>query len=358
MRVVHVVTQIGTYGGERFVPALARAQRAAGLDVTIVTLSPSASIDDGVPIHAVARNGRRPGQTLSFFSHLVGTMRALRPDIVHTHLAYGKTWGRLAAMLAGRVPIVHTEHANDFGGSHAYRYLGRLLHARTSRIVALSRAHADRIARYEGVASEKIAVIPNGIEQRGPHADRDTARKRFGLSETDRLVLFLGRLDDVKRPRLAVEAFASLDAELHARLWIAGDGPLRGAVAETARERGLGDRVSLLGYRSDTSALLAAADAVLNTSRTEAMPLSVIEARCEGVPIASTPWPGADELLEAGGTLAADDSPAAVAQALNVAVRTGRATDAERALARESFSIERAAAAHAALYHSITGETS
>lgn len=358
MRVLHVVTQVGTYGGERFVPALARAQRDAGLDVTVVTLSPGGVAPPGVPIRSIARRGRDPFQTIRFFSRLIATVRELRPDIVHTHLAYGKTWGRFATMLAGRAPIVHTEHANDFGGSTCYRYVGRLLHARTSRIVALSRAHAERITRYEGVTADRITIIPNGIE-REPARDssREEARLRLGLADGERVVLFLGRLDPVKRPELALEAFSLLPARLNARLWIAGDGPLRTTVEAAVQRLGIEERVCLFGYRSNAAELLAVSDALLNTSRTEAMPLSIIEARCEGVPVVCTPWPGAEELVEDGGVVAAGDGAMEIARALEAAFSGTRAPAHERNQLRERFSIERAANAHAALYRDVIGGT-
>jgi glycosyltransferase involved in cell wall biosynthesis len=62
---------------------------------------------------------------------------------------------------------------------------------------------------------------------------------------------------------------------------------------------GLGDRVRLLGARSDVSALLCACDVYAQTSRREELPLGVLEAMATGLPVYGTDVGGLPEVVPA-----------------------------------------------------------
>jgi glycosyltransferase involved in cell wall biosynthesis len=332
MRVVHLVSHVGTYGGERFVPALVRAQRGCGIDASVIV-----------------------GCSRYRIPSLVRSLRALQPDIVHTHLAHAKHWGRLAAVLARSRHIVHTEHGNDFRSPLPLRLLTIAMHAQTDRVVAFTRAHAQRIAENERLSPEKIAIIPNGIERDVPRRSRDEARAALGVGPAQRMILAVGRLDAVKRYDRAVETLALLPREMGAELYVAGAGRLRDATARHAVACGVGDRVHLLGYRTDVATLLCAADLVLNSSESEAMPLSLIEALCSGVPIVSTPWPGVHELFNGRAAIAPDFTSKTLAATLGAALRAPRVRATPPDGLIESLSIERAASSYVALYEEVLG---
>ncbi len=345
MRVVHIVSEIGTYGGERFVEALVRAQRRIGIDAVIVTIYEPTRLPKDLPVLSAGRrrNGARAqGGGVGFFFSLVRTLRALRPDVVHTHLAHAKHWGRLAAVIAGAPCIVHTEHGNAFDDVGVKRPLTRLLHSRTSRVVAFSPLHAQRIVRHEHVSPDRIAIIASGIDfERVPPLQ--TRGKRDGAT-----ILAIGRLEPVKGYDMAIEALALLPGE--PRLLIAGEGSMRESLAQQAERLGVRDRLRLLGYRSDIMALLADVDLVLNASRSEAMPLSLIEALCAGARVVTTPWPGAEELVPHGMRLSEDFSPAAIARAVEAALQAPAPSSAQTELVRNEFSIDRTALEYVNLY--------
>jgi glycosyltransferase involved in cell wall biosynthesis len=331
IRVAHLVSHTGTYGGERFVLALERAQRAAGIDALIVSGCSRRRI------FAIAR-----------------TLRALRPDIVHTHLAHAKHWGRLAAIIAGARHVVHTEHGNDFHSPLALRLLTRALHAKTECVIAFTGAQAQRIVEAEKVPLRKIAIVPNGIDMRSLHCgDRAAARAALGVSEHISMILCVGRLDAVKRYDRAVEALALLASHEEAHLYVAGDGGMRNAILAHAAQRGIEERVHLLGYRDDVVALLRAADVVLNTSQSEGMPLSLIEASCSGARIVCTPWPGAHEALGEHARIAPGTEPHAIATALQEALKAPWPDAPTVRRAQQRFAIERAAAEYVALYKDV-----
>jgi glycosyltransferase involved in cell wall biosynthesis len=108
-------------------------------------------------------------------------------------------------------------------------------------------------------------------------------------AQSDRLVLWAGRLDAVKDPLLALAAAARLPADVH--LLIAGDGELRAAVEGRAGESDLSGRVHLLGdvTRERMALLMRAADCLLLTSTSEGGgPRVVVEALASGLPVVAT----------------------------------------------------------------------
>lgn len=360
---MHVIASLNGYGAEHFVAHLLPLLAANGADVAALTVYPSsarpAGYDDGFPVFDAARTHR---MDLAFFPRMVRAMRAFRPDVVHTHMHNGKYWGRLAALAAGVPHIVHTEHDPNFGGPRIERAAAALLARRTSRFVAFSPGHRLRLAAAESIPLDKIAVIPNGIAFLPAQPDAQArGRRLLEAAVGERAVIMIGRLEQQKNHALALHAFARLPVPLlrATRLYVIGAGSLDSSLRMLVQELGLPDRVSFMGFRPDALELLGGADALLMTSHREAMPIALIESMSMGVPVVSTPWEGADEMLDGGalGYVAASYAPDAVSQALAQALRD-RAharikADAARAKALHEYDVHTAAQRHLSLYRSL-----
>jgi glycosyltransferase involved in cell wall biosynthesis len=128
------------------------------------------------------------------------------------------------------------------------------------------------------------------------------------------LVAYLGALSEEKHPLLAVEAMAEVP---DAQLVVAGAGPLAGEVAARA-ERASGGRILPVGSLGDPARLLAAADALVITSRSEGIPAVTIEAGLAGLPVVATDVGGVSEVVVDGetGRIVPSFQPRAVAAAL------------------------------------------
>jgi glycosyltransferase involved in cell wall biosynthesis len=224
------------------------------------------------------------------------------------------------------VARVHTFHGHVLEGYFPTPISARLvaterrLARATDRIVAVAHATADDLVRLGVVSEEKLVVVQPGIELgpllalergvRGPEAAG--LRARCSAGPEDLLLGVVGRLAEVKQPLRALRVFALL-APRHPRLVLAfaGDGELRPelerAVEALAPE--LARRVHLLGARPDMAEVLGALDAVLLTSRSEGMPVALIEAGAAGLPVVASAVGGVPELVvhERTGYLGASD---------------------------------------------------
>ncbi|MHB8146153.1 MAG: glycosyltransferase [Vulcanimicrobiaceae bacterium] len=359
LRVLHVVSRLAYYGAENVVRQLALAQGHTDMQTAVLTMYDSAvrSEPDLLLELPVRRRGRRD---LTFMPRLIGTIRAFRPDLVHTHVHNGKYWGRAAAVAAGVRAIVHTEHNSDFHCGPIAGIGNRILHPLTHRVAVFTQTQATALLQAEPLRPEQLAIIPNGICPLTPAtpSERTRVRGQLGLSPDDLVVFHVGRLAAVKNQALALRAFSLLVKSLPcARLVFLGDGSDGPALERERDALGMRASVAFLGFQSDVHTLLAAADALLLTSTNEAMPIAALEALFAGVPIVSTPWSGADDVLLGAAAIATGWSPIEVEQAL-----FGILTDSARRiqlvergllLARERYGIDSAVRAYRDLYDDV-----
>jgi len=362
MRVVQLVPSLSVGGAERVAALLARAHAAAGDAVAVVALGAAAGswieaelAQEGVAVHPL---GKGPGLEPAVVGRLAARLRALRPDVVHTHLHVLKYLMPSLVGLRPRPVVVHTLHnlAREEAVA-ADRLVQRLCFGRGVHPVAIGVAVAQSAAELYG--QQPAAVIPNGVpvgvfaEARAQH--RAAARAALGLGDGDVLVFTAGRLNPQKNHALLLEAFA--DRRLAgATLALAGDGELRPALE--AQAAALGGRARLLGVRRDVPALLGAADLFALSSDYEGNPLVVMEAMAAGLPVVSTEVGCVPELVVPGtGLLVPPGQPAAFADALValVADGPGRRAMGEAAAARaaRAFDVALMARRYCALYSTL-----
>ena len=244
-------------------------------------------------------------------------------DLVHAHFGVPDGWAatRLAERL--HVPLVVTVWGSDVLVLARRQAARRLLsHAlrRATHVIAPSRPLLDRAVEL-GAHPDRSTVLMGGVPDDYGRTSRAQARAELALAPTSRLVVWVGNLVQVKQPLLALRSISVVAAhDPDVRLALIGDGPLRSEVHDHVRKLGLEHVVSTLGTLDPAGVALwqAAADVALNTSTSEGLPFALCEALVSGTRVAAVPVGGIPELLAAtsGGTLAADASPEAVADAI------------------------------------------
>jgi glycosyltransferase involved in cell wall biosynthesis len=157
-------------------------------------------------------------------------------------------------------------------------------------------------ARYFAPARARGAfeVIPNGIAS--PASAEALAPAPSPAGEFP--ILFAGRLDDQKDPLFVLDVAEAIarhwNSSLRPRFYLAGSGPLAERVAAEVASRGLGDRVTLLGWVPDLAARYAAARLVFLPSRWESCGLVLIEAAAYGCPSVASRVEGVPEFVRDG----------------------------------------------------------
>ena len=221
--------------------------------------------------------------------------RQQRPDLVQTFLFHANIVGCRAALAAG---VQHVVTGIRVADPRWWRNtLERFATRHADRFVCVSQSVSE-FCRRRGFASEKLVVIPNGVDLSRWNDAEAVRSNKSGLAVGRRYLLYVGRLDRQKGLDAFFRQLHSLFAELPDHdLVVVGTGPEGDALKNYAHAKNLNGRVHFLGWRDDIPALLAASELLVLPSRWEGMPNVVLEAMAAGKPVVATQSEGTVELL-------------------------------------------------------------
>ena len=235
---------------------------------------------------------------------LTARLRRERPDLVVTHQSKAGVVGRMAARLAGAIPVVHSLSMASFGPGYGrtestvFRVVERALAPLTARYVVVG---ADLARRFEvaGVASRKLVIVRSAATI--PASRPDAVPSVPGVPDGRPVVLCLGALEPRKNPLDLVPLLQRVRAEVpDAFLAVAGEGPLSDDLAKAVAEAGLADDVALLGFVKPVEPLLWRADALVLLSNAEGLPQVLMQAAAAGLPFVTYDVDGGREVVALG----------------------------------------------------------
>lgn len=314
VRVMIVIHGLETGGAEMMVLHLARELSRAGHPVRVVSLhgdeTDVAGLMRRAGVDVVALN-KAGGPDPRTVLRLRAQMRDFSPAVVHTHLPVLEYVLPAARLYGRRVRIIHTVHnlAREETRHRVLRAVNRRAFSHGVVPVALNEEVRSSICREYALPASAVPVVGNGIDLdafRGP--------QRRGPRGAGARLLCVARLVPAKNHALLLRTVARLrESGRDVSLTLVGDGPLRGALEERARELGISQRVRFAGRRTDTPAFYRDCDLFVLLSDYEGMPMSIIEAMASGLPVVATRAGGVAELVDDGvnGALVEADAAAA-----------------------------------------------
>ena len=355
-RLMFVIT-LAEHGGAQTYLSLLLPAVANRFDVTVAAHGPG-PLEDAARVAGVRfvplKHVRRPIAPVHDVLGLVELIRLFRrerPDIVHASSSKAGVLGRLAAFVAG-VPVrIFTVHgwafaAYDGFAGRLYLWADRVVRPLTTLVICVSHRERELGLRKRACASERSVVVHNAVDVRA-------FRVAVTHGEPPQIIS-VGRFAYPKDYVTLVRAMASVESDFRAIL--VGDGPDQPALANEVRRLGLAPNVTLLGARSDVPELLAGADVFVLSSRSEGLPMSVLEAMAAGLPVVATDVGGVSELVLEGetGLLVPRDETTALAQALERLLRDEdlrrRMAASARARVVREFDLTSFQEAHVELY--------
>jgi len=295
-RVALVINELAPGGGERVVAHLAGGLPARSVQTLVVCIARKGLLGDQLERDgaAVTVLGSTKGYDLGAIARLAGTLRRFSPTVINCHDRSSMPYLVLANMLAGRRPVVYSAHGLLFNAGRE----PRLRHRLAMRGVSLATAVSDQVARRHAeylAWSKGFTIIPNGVPDAAASDERrQTVRRELGIDAAAFVFLAAGNARPEKGFEDLLDAAASLAQAMPGRdvtVLIAGkmsDSPYCRDLLARQKRLGLEGTVRFLGYRGDTNALYSAADAFVLSSRSEGLPMVLLEAMTAGLPVVAT----------------------------------------------------------------------
>ncbi|MDP9418618.1 MAG: glycosyltransferase family 4 protein [Actinomycetota bacterium] len=276
-------------GSELLVDRLAAGAAEQGHDVELVAAGPV-----GDRPYATRDGGGRYTQYLRAPLTYAGRVRGadLVVDVANGLSFFVPMWCRAPAICL--VNHLHTEQWSQWfpepiaalGRSLERRGIPRVY--RNHLFIAVSRSTATALEQI-GVGADRIRIVPNGIDLRGPS----------GPKSQEPLFLCLSRLVPHKRVELVLAAWERVRPRVGGRLVIVGEGPERGRLEAMA-----GDSVTFTGHVTDhdKQQLLGHAWLLLHPALVEGWGLVVMEAAAARTPTLAFDVPGLRDSVVHGRT--------------------------------------------------------
>ncbi len=303
------------------VEGLSKALTRFGTEVHVITNempgSPLEENDSGVNVHRVSIDAPAPNFHTwvllmnHFFSKRAGSLarQVGQFDLVHVHdwLAF-PSGAEIKSLLGCR--MVSTLHSLEFkraGGISSPE--GRMVDSfewwitfESSLVIVASGSMKEDVKWKFNVPENKIWVVPNGLDPRKfaeRHPDRIAVRKKFGVGDSEKLILFVGRLTHQKGCEYLIRALPSIAKYQDAKLVIVGDGYQRGELEHEAFSGGEGWRIRFTGFIPDNEVvdLMLSADVMAVPSVYEPFGVVALEAMAAGIPVVASNIDGLGEIV-------------------------------------------------------------
>ena len=318
MRVLNVVTALDSrYGGgtgERTLQ-MSRFLAKAGIECTVLTLdmglnSEIKNASVGVDIISLPFLHKR--FPIPFFSIIKVKGIVKSADIIHlmSHWTFLNALVYIYARLMNKPYVVCPAGSlRIYGRSKLLKrfynwIIGKKIMVNASLCIAVT---ADEIPQFRtcGVDTDKVLVMPNGINKEDYLIkDDESFRKKYGLGDYP-IILFVGRLNRIKGPDLLLKAFCQVKDKLpdYHMVFAGVDEGLLPELKETVKEFTVEDRVHFIGYveKKELSMAYIAADLLVISSRHEAMSIVVLEAGITATPVLITDQCGFNEIASVKG---------------------------------------------------------
>ena len=352
MKIVHVVDSMEVGGAETLVEQLCQRQRELGHTPCVLAIAAlgkigARMISQGFSVQANV--GRHLFDSARGFHRI---FKELRPDVVHLHNPTPTIYAALPARLAGTTSIVSTRHslvAPPRRRAEEIKYAIAALFC--NWIVGVCDATVINLRSMHSILPHKIVRVYNGVAPlRRVPLPQCPPKDGFTL-------VYVGRLEPVKNHTLLFDAFRIAQSSMpDLRLWMVGDGGQRKTLENLATELGIAKRVTFWGQQADVAPFFSAADTFVMSSRSEGLPLSLLQGFSLGLPAIVTDVGGMAEvvrLANAGITVPSMDcksmADAILQMATKEAERSGFSESAEVAFG-SFFSINAVVDAYEMVY--------
>lgn len=277
---------------------------------------------EGVEITAVG-SFKHPFE-FSKYRQVLKIIGSFQPHILHGAVFEGMSMAGIGSVLS-RVPVTIFEETSDpQNRSRIANLFLRLISSKADTFQAISSDVGKYLKDITGIKSEKIKVIPNGVQVRTTSAERELIelREKFSISRDQFIVGFVGRLhDDHKRISDLIQAINLLKIK-EVKVLIIGDGKDRKKLTCLAKNLDILDQFIFVGYQPETTSFYELMNVLVIPSAREGFGLVAAEAMLHSLPVIATRVGGLQDIVldKETGYLVPPFSPESIAEKIQLLI--------------------------------------
>ena len=343
MKILHVIDSGGLYGAEIMLLALMVEQQRQGHSPVLCSISANSKEEKEVETKAMQLGldvevfPMRPGLNLQGAACLRQFGEQSRADLFHSHGYKPRILLSLPTAFKYRIPELSTIHGwtntRTFSKLRIYEWLDAQVLKKKDAIVVVSSSlinHSNLVSA--GIDDNKLYVIENGVSTEAiPTGDEQTHNDIEQFCKGAFTILAVGRLANEKGISYLVEAFKLVRRQRDdLKLLIIGAGPLESSLRQQVADLRLDEAVLFTGYLDNARQYMKYCDLYMISSLTEGLPITLLEAMSEKLPLVSTAVGGIPGVIqhEIHGLLVPAQNPAVLAEAVErVVCESGNARD-------------------------------
>jgi glycosyltransferase involved in cell wall biosynthesis len=306
MKIVHVISNLGNGGAEKFVVELANEQ-AKNHDVSIISFR---NVEDWMfppkkiqPTVSLFQLGKQSGFNVLFLIRLIVLLRRLKPDILNCHLDATLRYVYIVSFFVVSAKYIQTVHSSLHSGKVKFFNNVNYLPFFNKRFVNV--CISESICREYKNKYKKMNFqnIDNAVVQMSRSDNFSEVKGKIShyKKNNEKVFVAVGSFSDLKNFVMLAELFKRLKKEnKNVLLFIIG-----GNWKDEVQKQQIGliekikcDNTFLLGPKENVGDYLFLADAFILSSKFEGMPIALLEALSVGLPIVATPAGGVKDIVQ------------------------------------------------------------
>lgn len=307
---MHVVYVFELGGIETFISQLYNGIDKDRIDLTLVVLSDKklGVIDllnskDNLIIFKNTKKGLF--SRFNLLKELADKIKNIKPDIIHTHHEHYVSLFVFIANKISRINAINVRTVHSGGSFYTLQkslkckaFLAieklTLLLFKVNLVSVSDGVHKNNLKHFSGL-SNSITKIYNGIAIKdsqvsiGGDSELKSKYKNKNENSTSTIVTYVSRLNEGKNHIFLIDVWAQVVKHSpSSKLFLAGDGPLKGKIEEHINSLGLGDSVVLLGLINNVPELLAITDIGVFPSEYEGLSIALLEKFAKKIPVVAS----------------------------------------------------------------------
>jgi len=369
MKVVHLITGLGTGGAERMLQRLVCHPSDNSIHHVVVSMLGDGALGEsirekGVRVHGLGMSRGYP--SFSAMKRLVKILKEEQPDILQTWLYHADLMGSIVAYLAKIKIVVWNIRCSDMDMQN-YSLLSRMMVPLLARLsgfpktIIVNSVAGKALHQSVGYHPANWQVIPNGFDLsifEPKEKNKGWLHDDLGLGPSCKLVGHVARFDPMKDHLGFLRAAAEILKErTDVHFVMVGNGitTVNGELADEIKRLDIGSHIHLLGERRDVPKILGQLSVMVSSSAYgEGFSNVLGEAMAAHVPCVATDVGDAGQIIGPTGKIVAPKDPDAIAGAVLATLdKTGELGAAAHDRIKELYSLERVVREYEETYQSL-----